>query len=111
LKVQALKGRGKSKREQRTKQHEKPVHLYEECNEQHFKILSKLHDEVQPRHEEMRTRLNSLKKRGSMKKKTPETFDDSMLPKSWLVARQASCFCCPSLRCAKFVKDNQTNHT
>lgn len=89
MKVQAppilikLNGRGKSKREQ--SKHEKPVQVYEyeECKEQHSEIFSKLHDEVQPWHKEMRTRLNALKKRGSMKKKKPENFDNSMLPKSW----------------------------
>ena len=76
-----LNGRGMSKREQSN--HEKPAQVCEDCKEQHLEILSKLHDDVQPWHKEMRTRLNALKKRGSMKKKMPENFDDSMIPKSW----------------------------
>jgi len=87
-KKSSTKAKGKCKKRQSNR--EESTKTLEEYKAQHSKILSKLHEEVEPRLKEIRTRLNSLdlerqprkqKKKNKRKmKKTKEIVNYQMLP-------------------------------
>ena len=87
------KAKGKKKKQTKQHQNKEPEMSLEEYKAQHSKILTKLHEEAEPRLKEIRTRLNALdlerqppkqKKKKNKKKKNfnKEVIDFQMLPTS-----------------------------
>lgn len=86
------KCKGKCKKKKQDKPYEEPSMTLEEFKTQHSQLLSKLHEEVEAKLKEIRTRLNALdlerqapkqkKKKSVKKKKKAQVEDLEMLPSS-----------------------------